>query len=844
MSDFAPTLARAWVWSLAVREVRYHRSSSVLSTVLVAVAVFGVVVPGLLSRTAGVGTSDRISRVVGAADYRVDTTLQAVDRPEAAQFAGPDQVEFTSTAGRVRTADGAVVAQLTTAPYADPLTLGILLPESGRAPEHPGEAAVTPALAERLGVRLGEPLELETNEKYTVVGTYLDPGSTAALGVVLPPEAALPGYAVATVSLLGVGDPAGQAELLAERVRTARETAAGPVVVRTAADAAQQSGGALDESQKALLIIIISLGLLQFALLISATMAIATARQRRVLALLAASGGAPRHLRATVLAHGFVVGVAGSALGIAAGLVAARAVAPAFLALKDQLFVGLVVKPLDLLAAALLGVLTTILSAFPPSRMAGRIPPVAVLGRIDRDPSALTVPRPKLAGGLIMLGAAGVLSSAGGDRVNVAPTLISVVLIGAGLLALLPLLLTRLARSATGAPLAIRLAVRDVQRHQTRCLPAIAVIAAASAATVAVSTFIYSDTTAAERAYVPPYRADELHVETVSLSDHTVARSLLDEIGRIIPLRAAAPISYAGTASVQSPGWKADGSYSLISANRDASRPGLAAPPAPVAVGGPELAGLLGGPTARAANERGEAVALAPHLVQDSSTTLTVSGSGELRSITVPVRLVARPGPLGAAGVILPLATARQLSLPVTDAGWLLAGAGPLTPEQVRRATETITAGSRATTRTDAGFDAYGAPRSETALLWLLVSIAVTLGSTIFATGLAAAEARADMTLLALMGARRVILRRLRIVQALLIAGVGAASGTLLGLAPSLLVYARREGDYVLIVPWYLVAAVAVGLPVLAALLMILTTPPQRRRSRQRLPVSAVAATG
>ena len=815
MTDVTPVFARPWVWLLAARELRHNRASSVLTIVLVALAVLGIVVPSVLLRTAGVGTKDRISRGVGQADYRVDLTLPAAARDGVPSVAGPGQVAFISTAGRVLTADGAVVARLTTLAYGHPLARGLLLPRSGRPPVSATEAAVTPELARRLATGEGGRLRLETGAVYDIVGTYLDPGSTAALGVVLPSGTRLPGYSVAQVSVLGTGDPTGQQARVDREGRAGGAATAGGATLTTRADATRQGGGTLAETQRALLTIIVSLGLLQFGLLISATMAIATARQRRVLALLAATGGAPRHLRGTVLAHGMLVGLVGGTFGLIAGVAVARVAAPPFLAIKQLLFVGLVLRPMDLLAAALLGAATTVLSAFPPSRVAGRVPPLAVLGRVDQDPARLTVPRPRLAIGLLLLGSGGILAGAGRDRIGIAPTLASTVLVGAGLLALVPMTLRGLGRLAADAPVPVRLAVRDTERHQTRCLPAVAVITAAAAATVAVTTFIYSDTTAAERAYVPPYRADELHIETASLADHDVPASLLEQLGHVVPLRGSAPISYAGTASVQSPGWYSGGLFVLVSANSPQStrRPG---PPAPVAVGGPDLAGLLGGPAARAANNRGEAVAFAPYLVDGDATTLTVSGNAGTRAATLHVRVIARRGPLGAAGVLLPASLASRLALPVTDSGWLLAGEHPLTRDQVRRATETVTVASRATTRIDPGFDAAGAPRSQTALLWLLVSVAVTVGSTVFATGLVAAEARAETSLLTLLGARPAVLRRLRAIQALIVAGLGACAGTLLGITPSLLVWARRGGDYVLVIPWPVLGAVAFGLPLLA----------------------------
>ncbi|HEV2890946.1 MAG TPA: FtsX-like permease family protein, partial [Frankiaceae bacterium] len=93
----------------------------------------------------------------------------------------------------------------------------------------------------------------------------------------------------------------------------------------------------------------------------------------------------------------------------------------------------------------------------------------------------------------------------------------------------------------------------------------------------------------------------------------------------------------------------------------------------------------------------------------------------------------------------------------------------------------------------------------------------------------AAADSRPDLSTLAAVGAAPRVRRRLAMAQAATVAALGSALGILAGLVPSLaIVMARAEFEVAM--PWSTLAAVAVGVPLLAALLLGAVT-------RSRLPM-------
>jgi putative ABC transport system permease protein len=118
-------------------------------------------------------------------------------------------------------------------------------------------------------------------------------------------------------------------------------------------------------------------------------------------------------------------------------------------------------------------------------------------------------------------------------------------------------------------------------------------------------------------------------------------------------------------------------------------------------------------------------------------------------------------------------------------------------------------------------------------------SALLVLGASGIATGLAAADGRADLSTLASVGATPGMRRRLAGAQSLVTAGLGTALGIVAGLVPAIgLIRAinapvdgfRRTPPFPLVIPWETLAVTAFVVPLLAVLAAVLLT-------RSRLPL-------
>ncbi|MGW2314285.1 FtsX-like permease family protein, partial [Actinomadura luteofluorescens] len=149
-------------------------------------------------------------------------------------------------------------------------------------------------------------------------------------------------------------------------------------VLRSTAEAGADGGaGAPSAAESAVLAMIVSMVVLEVVLLAGPAFMVDARRRRRDLALVAASGGAGRHLRAVVLASGLLLGgiaaVAGAGLGIAAAAVVAR------VASGPDGFGPLTVPWATIAVTMLLGAGSGLLAALVPARQAGRMDVVAAL---------------------------------------------------------------------------------------------------------------------------------------------------------------------------------------------------------------------------------------------------------------------------------------------------------------------------------------------------------------------------------------------------------------------------------------------------------------------------------
>jgi putative ABC transport system permease protein len=122
------------------------------------------------------------------------------------------------------------------------------------------------------------------------------------------------------------------------------------------------------------------LALLEIVLLAGPAFAVGARRRRRQLALIAANGGTPAHIRRIVLGDGVVLGLAGAVAGIIVGVVAAFAARPYVEThLMHVRAGGYRVFPLALVAIGVLAVAAGVLAALVPAFVTARQDVVAAL---------------------------------------------------------------------------------------------------------------------------------------------------------------------------------------------------------------------------------------------------------------------------------------------------------------------------------------------------------------------------------------------------------------------------------------------------------------------------------
>ncbi|MEW9551503.1 FtsX-like permease family protein [Nonomuraea sp. NPDC050783] len=720
----------------------------------------------------------------------------------------------------------------------DPIAHGMRELEEGRFAAGPGEVAVSPELAGR-GARVGTTIKLTRRDRpMRVVGVVRNPNRPGLAEVVALPEAVLGHQNDGNSSgwLADTPRPVSRADV--ERLNRAGLAVGSRAVIEnpTPAELRREEYHEDDLRDAATAGLGVVLIVTETVLLAGPAFAVGLRRRRRELALVAAQGGSGAHLRAVVLADGLVLGGAAALLGACLG-VGAGGLAESLLARELDWTHG----PLDVpwwqvAGVAALGVLSGLVAALVPAVQAARQHPATVLaGRAAVDPPG-RAGRPVLGLALVVLGLGGAVllwlrphlpARIVGPALGLTlPMAGAVTVMGLGLVALMPWLVQVTGRPAGRLPLPLRLSVRDAARHRVRTASAAAAVMAATLAAVTIgvmasSTFAYHE---ANRQSVTP--VGTLRIGMSSATDD----------GEWSRLRAAAERILPGVDLV--PGLEASNErgdllhFRIVWSNRSCQDRRDCFPPAyhwlPMPVGDQRLLALLQGrhdPSAAAALAAGKAVAFDPEVVRDGFVELAVDGPSEQKDKTFRVpAVVARAAEPAQTGVLIP---ARA----VTAAGYRVAErvlyAAYEPPDEALLSRQLDAVSYEAYVQVERTADGNLA----TYLLALLgAALVLVLGGTFAATGLAAADMRRDLdTLSAVGGAPRV--RRLVVAaQAAYISGLGAVVGLAGGLAGGVVlsatvITAMRQEDILSYIgtpppdlPWAFLAALVIGLPLLAAL--------------------------
>jgi putative ABC transport system permease protein len=843
-----------WATALRVarREARRAKGRSALVILMIAVPVMALVFAAASYDMFRLTPAEKADRAMGTADARVrwdfrgpvdqniegdasprregdtgDTNQpgQPVDGagpPTDAELlaklpAGSTAVPLRRGTARLRTAEGLGDLNAVIVDAAHPMTRGYVEVIEGRAPRDASEVGLTAEAVQRLGQGIGGTITTgDGAHPYRVVGLVEFPSSLEQF-VLFAPAA---GPVVQRYGgldrtwLVDTPEPLDWARVLELNqhgiVVASRTVLADPPEGAPSRDSPPVNVTGRDLSVG---IVVGGLGLLEVVLLAGPAFAVSARRRQRQLALVAANGGTPAHVRRIVLADGVVLGLAGAGVGILLGILGAFVARP-FLEeyLANARAGGYRVYPLALAVIAGLAVVTGLLAALVPAFVTARQDVVASLaGRrgITRSRKRWLV----LGGGMAAGGAA--ITAAGAFTAQANLILAGLVLGELGLVLCTPTLVGLIARLGPVVPLAARVALRDAARNRAAAAPAISAVMAAVAGSVAIGLYFASEQAAFAEQTTP------LPIGTVTVAAPPSDAGPPDLTAVEATVRSVLPVTaFHQLTQVACPAGSPADQYCDLSPEVP---PDKKCPYADAAVG----TRILTTDEARAA--RRDRRCDNPYLgmgrvyvddgtvlaaITDASADDLASATAMLRSGGIVVRdaTFVRDGRVTVAIVrgdptnpdpATWLANATRMSLPAYALSTGNPGApfviSPSVVAQAGLATQPanmIVDTTRPPTQAEidraqlqleplqAFITIEQAWQTDVnILLWILAGAAgiITLGAAAIATGLAAADGRADLSTLAAVGASPRLRRGLSLSQSGVIAGLGSMLGAAAG---------------------------------------------------------------
>lgn len=781
-----------------------------------------------------------------------------------------------------RTANGVGTLNAYGMDVADPLAAGYIKLLDGRAPTGDAEVAITEKAAKRLDAGIGDTVQnADRSRSWKVTGVVEIPSGLHE-NVVFP-SGKMPtrdGDWTANRWLWDAPAPVTWAQVKQLNQRGMIIKSRAVLLDPPPASEVHASYESVNAEAFAVGGLIAGLGILEVVLLAGPAFAVGARRRQRDLALVAANGGTPAHLRRIVLADGIVLGTVGAVVGLVLGVLAAFAGRPL---IEDYVVHaragGYRIFPLALAAIAGIAVVTGLLAALVPAFTAARADVVAALtGRrgILRSRKRWLV----LGIALTLIGTAA--ATLGAWRVSSNLVLLGLVVGELGLVLCTPSLVGLIARLGRVLPLAPRIALRDTARNRAAAAPAIAAVMAAVAGSVALGVVLTADEERSQLGYRPAlvtgnmlvqyyetnpgdttHQAPDFDRVTAIVKDSLPASEVIP-IGKATCPAGAKPDDFCG-ASPRIPKERAcpwmDAGRPLTRDEQRAARKDARCDSTyswttggyGLAVAGPEVVSALTGATgddlarAKSTLENGGVLVDDDKYLMDGNVTLelydpstdgivTAENQENLRTITVPGYAMKTGTPLS--GTVISPAALSKTGFGHEPYGVVVAASQM--PSQAER--DKLAAGLR---DLDPGLQYMletGPPLGNDDPTMLILAAAaglITLGAASIATGLAAADGRADLSTLAAVGASPGVRRRLSLSQSGVIAGLGSVLGVLAGLGASAAVlYAYNqagaglwpaEPPYPIDVPWGSLAVVLV-VPLLAMLGAGLLT-------RSRLPI-------
>ena len=440
-----------WAWRLFRREWRQQFLILALITVAVAATILGsaVAVNNPPPKDAGFGSAPY------SASFASDST-KAQTFIAKAEHLGTVQVienETFAIPGSINTYQ--FRSQAAHGPFGGPM-LSLV---SGHYPSSADEIAVTHGVVSAFHLSVGKSWQVGGVTR-DVVGIVQNPQSLLdAFALVVPGQVANPSQVTVLFSVP------------ARAVRTLSKVAP----VSTPASVAASNPLNPETISLAALI----LGMLLVALVSIGGFTVLAQRRMRSIGMLESIGATDRNVRLVVSANGTVVGVVGAILGLVVGFAGWLAYRPSFEQSAHHL-VGMFALPwIVVLLAMVLAVLAAYFASSRPARAVTKVPIVHALSGRPAPPRQIH--RSALPGivflvaAFLLLGYSG--GSGGGNGSGGAPELLlGLVLLMPGLILLAPFFLSLTERVSRRAPIAARLALRDLARYRARSGSALSAI--------------------------------------------------------------------------------------------------------------------------------------------------------------------------------------------------------------------------------------------------------------------------------------------------------------------------------------------------------------------------------
>ena len=325
---------------------------------------------------------------------------------------------------------------------------------SGHYPSGPGQVALTEGLASTFNVRAGDTWH-GAGQSWQVVGIVQNPQS-------LLDEFALvaPGQVTSPNQVTVLFNPHGADVLaLGHNYQTPQSVSSSNVF-----------------NPETIVFAVATVGMLLIALVAVGGFTVLAQRRLRSIGMLGALGATDRNIRLVVQANGAVVGVVGTFVGAALGLVAWLLYRPHAESSSHHL-IGEFALPWGVIIPSMaVAIVATYLAASRPARSITKVPIVTALSGRPAPPRQIR--RSAVPGVLILVLSFLLLTYAGsvqggGGMPEVVFGLISLIV---ALIMLSPLSLSALARLTRRTPIAVRLAIRDLARYRARSGSALSAI--------------------------------------------------------------------------------------------------------------------------------------------------------------------------------------------------------------------------------------------------------------------------------------------------------------------------------------------------------------------------------